>query len=91
MKSNWPRWIFASVADALKQIATENDIPVLVEHLDERTETFERATDKAEIRVTGPWIQEISKGYHRVWVDVNVLLRYGNANKNAYTIHKNAD
>lgn len=89
---DWTRWIFASVADALKTVATDNDIPVLVEHLDERTKEFERATDKVEIRITGPWVQELSKGYYRVWVDVNALLqsRYDGQAKNAYTIHKNA-
>ena len=71
---NWARWIFHSVADYLKEVATDADLPVLIEHFDERTAAFERATDKAEIRITGPFDQELSKGYHRIYVDVNVLL-----------------
>ncbi len=89
---NWARWMFASVASALKTVATEASIPVLVEHLDERSETYMKATDRVEIRITGPFTQELSKGYFRVWLDVNVLLtsRFDGAKKNAYTILKNA-
>jgi hypothetical protein len=58
--ANWARWIFASVADHLKYVATATDLPVLVEHLDERTPQFSKATDRAEIRITGPFSQEIS-------------------------------
>ena len=88
---NWARWIFHSVADCLKEVATDADLPVLVEHFDERTAAFERAGDKAEIRITGPFDQELSKGYHRIYVDVNVLLtsRY-EGKKNAATILKYA-
>lgn len=89
---NWARWIFHSVASQLKEVATDADLPVLVEHFDERTAAFERATDRVEIRITGPFDQELSKGYHRIYVDVNVLLtsRYDGAGKNAATILKNA-
>ena len=88
---NWARWIFHSVADYLKEVATDADLPVLIEHFDERTAAFERAGDKAEIRITGPFDQELSKGYHRIFVDANVLLtsRY-EGNKNAATILKYA-
>ena len=88
---NWARWIFHSVADCLKEVATDAALPVLVEHFDERTAAFERAGDKAEIRITGPFDQELSKGYHRIYVDVNVLLtsRY-EGKKNAATILKYA-
>ncbi len=46
---------------------------------------------RAEIRITGPFDQELSKGYHRIYVDVNVLLtsRY-DGQKNAATILKYA-
>ena len=72
--ANWARWIFHSVADYLKEVATDADLPVLIEHFDERTAAFEHAGDKAEIRITGPFDQELSKGYHRIYVDANVLL-----------------
>jgi hypothetical protein len=88
--ADWTRWIFASVAKALKDIATANSLPALVEHLDERSDAFMKASDRVEIRITGPFTQELSQDYFRLWVDVNVLLtsRYDGPRKNAYTIHK---
>lgn len=87
---NWNRWMFASVAFVLKQVAEDADLPVLVEHLDERTSEFMSASDRVEIRITGPFTQEISKGHHRCWLDANVLLtsRYDGAKKNGYDILK---
>jgi hypothetical protein len=85
---NWARWIFASVADNLKAVATDAHLPVLVEHLDERTKSFMEATDRAEIRITGPFTQELSKGCFRILVDANVLLtsRYDGQTKNQYQL-----
>lgn len=89
---NWARWIFASVAYHLKQVAQAHAVSVLVEHLDERTPTFMQASDRAEIRITGPFSQKLSEGYYRIWLDANVLLtsRYDGEVKNAYTVLKNA-
>lgn len=85
---NWARWIFASIADYLKAVAIENDLPSLVEHLEERTPQFMQATDRCEIRMTGPYTSEISNNYYKVEMAVNVLLtsRYDGKSKNAYTI-----
>ncbi len=85
---HWARWVFHSVADYLKQVAAEAGLPALIEHFDERTAAFEHASDRAEIRITGPFDQELSKGYHRIYVDANVLLtsRYDGARKNAAAI-----
>jgi hypothetical protein len=86
---NWARYVFASVATYLKAIATENSIPAVVEGLDERTEDFLESTDHLEIRVNGPFSQELSQGYFRLWVDANVLLTSRmDAEKNGYTIQR---
>ena len=84
---NWARWVFASVASYLKEVAADAEIPVLVEGLDERTTEFMTATDRCEIRITGPFTQEISHDYFRVEVIVNVLFvsRY-EEQKNQYAI-----
>lgn len=91
MLADWPRYCFASVADYFKEVATDNNLPVLVDHLDERTEAFMQASDRVEIRITGPVTREMSKGYFVLQLDVSILLvsRYG-GNKNAYDIHKYA-
>ncbi len=89
---NWARWLFASTAYVLKSVATNNNLAVLVEHLDERKDAFMKASDRVEIRITGPFSKEISKGYHRVLLDVNVLLtsRFDGPAKNQYNILKYA-
>jgi hypothetical protein len=87
---NWARWIFSSVADHLKQVAVDASLPVIVEHLDDRTTAFMQATDRVEVRITGPESRELSHGFHRVWVDANVLLtsRYDGAKKDPLAIFK---
>jgi len=71
---SWARWLFASLATYLKQVAQDNNILVLVEGLDERSTEFMQATDRAEVRITGPFIRELSHNYWELKVDVNVLL-----------------
>ena len=85
--SNWARWVFASVATYLKQVAQEVHLPVLVEGLDDRTTEFMEATDRCEVRITGPFTKELSHNYFQVEVIVNVLFlsRY-EEQKNQYAI-----
>jgi hypothetical protein len=86
--ANWARWIHASVAKHLKQVAAALDVPALVEGIDERDDTFMSAPDRVEIRVNGPFTQELSAGYHRLYVDVNVVVNsmMGGDTKNAYKL-----
>ncbi len=88
---NWTRWIFASVASYLKVLATANNIPVLVEGMDDETDEFTEATDRIEIRISGPYTKKLH-GEYRLHVDVNVLLtsRFDGPSKNRYTILINA-
>lgn len=71
VKTDWPRYILASVAVAFKSAASW---PTLVEGVDERTETFMANVNRVEVRITGPVIQELSRDYYRLLVDVNTLL-----------------
>jgi hypothetical protein len=71
---NWARWIFASLATYLKQVAVDNRLAVMVEGLDERSTEFMHASDRVEIRITGPFIREVSHDYWRLNVDANVLV-----------------
>jgi hypothetical protein len=71
---HWTRWIHSSVAKYLKTVATTNSLAVLIEGVDDRDDPFQEAPDRIEIRVNGPFSQEISHNYHRILVDVNVLL-----------------
>jgi len=84
---NWARWVFASVATYLKHVAQQQQLPVLIEGLDERTTEFMSATDRCEVRITGPFTRELSRDYFQVEVVVNVLFvsRY-EEQKNQYAI-----
>jgi hypothetical protein len=78
------------LGDYLKEIAIDESLPVLVEGLEERTKTFMDATDRVEVRITGPFMEELSKGFWRLYVDVSVLIlsRYDGGLKNAYDLYR---
>lgn len=82
---NWARWVFASIATYLREVADTEALPVLIEGLDERTSEFMEATDRCEVRITGPFTREVSHNYFHVEVLVNVLFvsRY-DEQKNQY-------
>ena len=84
---NWARWVFASVATYLKGIANSEHLAVLIEGLDDRTTEFMEATDRCEVRITGPFTKELSHNYFRIEVVVNVLFlsRY-EEEKNQYAL-----
>ena len=74
MNASMPRWIVASIAKVLMEAADDMKVPAIVESINDRTKAFEAAPNRAEIRITGPYTSESSKGYYRALVDVNVLL-----------------
>lgn len=84
---NWTRWIRASVGSYLMDVANAASLPTIIEELDDRTELYMQATSRAEIRINGPFTQELSANYYRVWVDVNVLVtsRRDGGSKNGYS------
>ena len=89
--SNWTRWIFASLADYLTQVAAPMSLPILIETDGERTDAFMHTADHAEVRITGPFLRELSCNYFQAYVDVNILItsRF-DGNGNAYDILKYA-
>jgi hypothetical protein len=70
---SWPRWIAASLAVYYKAVADNLLIKLLVEGVDER-ESEKMEADRAELRVNGPFIRQLSNGYFRLNVDSNILL-----------------
>jgi len=73
MDENLARWIFASIAKHFEPVASGLTLPYFVDGVDERDETTMRVSH-AELRVTGPFVKEISNGYHSVDVGINILL-----------------
>jgi hypothetical protein len=88
---NWARWIFASIAKHLDAVAVANSIPVVVEGVDDETDAFTEATDRVEIRISGPFTTQMSSEY-RIRMDVNVILtsRFDGQAKNRHAILTNA-
>ncbi len=86
--SNWARWIHASLGKYLKNVATTISIPSLLEGIDDRDPDFMESPDRIEIRVNGPFTHELSAGYFRLFVDVNVLVNsmMGGEAKQAYKL-----
>lgn len=73
LDENLARWVFASISVYFKSIANGLNLPLLVEGVDER-EPEEMQEDHAELRVSGPFVREVSHGMWRTWTDINVLL-----------------
>lgn len=88
---NWARWIFASIAKNLKDVANTNNIPAIVEGIDDETDAFTEATDHVEIRINGPYTRQLS-GEYQIYMDINVLLtsRFDGQQKNRHAILTNA-
>ena len=84
---NWARWIFASLATYLKEVATENEIKALVEGVDDRTDEIMQASQHVEIAITGPFSREMSRNYYELRVGVRLLIqdRMDNPPKNRYS------
>ena len=84
---NWARWIHASIGYALTNVAKgmSPPLPVMVEGVDERSSAFMQASDRAEIRITGPFSQKLGPDDYLIYVDANVLItsRYDGYQKNA--------
>lgn len=89
---NWTRWIFASVAKNLSAVATTNSIPVIVEGINDETDTFTEDTDHIEIRISGPYSRKLPGNEYHIHMDVNVILtsRFDGAQKNRHALLTNA-
>lgn len=70
----WSKWVFASLAKALADVADAASVPRVIETLEERKDAFNNSTLRAEIRVTGPTVREQTKGQWRIEAWGNVLL-----------------
>jgi len=73
MDENLARWILASIADHFQSVASGLSLPYFVDGIDERDESTMRASH-VELRVTGPFIKEVSNNYFMVDVYINFYL-----------------
>lgn len=80
MDPRWTRWIVASLNT---WFTAHINIPLFISGTDRRTETLH---DYAELRIDGPAYNELSKGYWRVDVTVDVLVVSKMNDRNIYSL-----
>lgn len=87
---DWTRWIHSSVAKFFRDLATSNSLPMLIEGVEERTTAFMQTPNRVEVRMNGPFTREISANYHRIYVDINVVVttRKGAENTDPYLLDR---
>jgi hypothetical protein len=86
MDSNWPRWIKASVNRAFDQdIRVASGLPLFIEGTDRRTEDLQTY---AELRIDGPTITELSKGYWQFEITIDVLVNSKRNDEDIYTLER---
>jgi hypothetical protein len=70
---------------------TPNSLPFITEGIHERDTLFMEASDRAEIRINGPFARELSARYWRLWVDINILVtsNFGTQSKDVYSLERN--
>lgn len=66
---NWPRWIKSSVFKFVSD-ANATGLKIFIEGTERKTSDL---ASYFELRMDGPWSQELSKDYWRLEVEVNVL------------------
>ena len=82
MDPNWLRWIIASVTQHFATSLTAAGLYLQVEGTDRRTDQIQ---DYAELRHDGPRFNELSKGYWRIDLDLDVLVCSKTNDLNIYT------
>jgi len=73
MDTNLARWVMSSVAVYFKTVADSLSLTYFVEGVDER-DSDTMNVEHVEVRVNGPFVRELSRGYWRVNIDINILL-----------------
>jgi hypothetical protein len=87
--ARWTRWIFSSIAQYVKSVADDIDLPLLVEGVEDRQSSLIREQTHAEVRINGPQLKEVSAGYWRLYVSINILIQdHMDASHNAYDLFR---
>jgi hypothetical protein len=85
---NWARWVFASVATFLKGVAKTNNLPSIIEGVEDRTKTFMASPNRVEIRISGPFVREPSYGHFKIVAEANVMVTSTYDKPNRYDFAK---
>ncbi len=68
--ANWPRWIYASTSKYFQAVADAYPVHMFLESVERDTKNESKWI---EFRMDGPQTREISKGYFRLDVEINIL------------------
>lgn len=82
---NWERWAVASFEKQFKTVFDAASVPIFFEGDDRDTA---KLTNFVEFRMDGPKIRELSKGYFRLFVPVNILVKHSMDDQNVHRIHR---
>jgi len=86
MRTHWPRWAFASFSKHFaNQFAADPPLHLFVEGDDRDTA---RKKDFAEFRMDGARIREMSKGYFRLYIPVNILVQSTMDSRDTHRIYR---
>lgn len=80
-----PRWIVASVSQHFED--RRQGIPMFIEGQIRDTKGLK---DFFELRIDGPYYTELSKGFWRVYIEINVLIQSAQDKTDRYRIYKTA-
>jgi hypothetical protein len=83
MNTNWPRWIYASVANHFDTSLTDYAVYVEGQHRDASS-----APVLLEVRMDGPRFNETTKGIWEVYCELNILVQVTLDTVDAYKIHR---
>ena len=84
LNQNWARWIFASITKHFNDNRQGLVLHIEGTHRDTNTET-----DLCELRIDGPWFNEVSKDYWIIRLEVNILVQVTMNDSNFHKIHTN--
>ena len=88
MNVNMPRWIFSSMSEHFRTVASGLSLPYFVEGVDEE-QALDFQRDSSLFRMDGPITQQGSAGYEWYKVEFQILLTdlVATTNDNAYDIY----
>lgn len=83
---NWPRWIFASISKHFSDKAVIASLPIFIEG---QTRAPSENNDYIEFRFDGPSMQEVSRNYWSIDVEVNIMIVSFINEEDLHKIHRN--
>jgi len=78
----WHEWIFKSVANHFHVAASAVSLPLVVETLNQPTDTWKDSVTRSELMVNGVYTKEGSNKCHEIFVPIFIIISTHNQPKN---------